>query len=71
MIGKILKHMRIQNKLKQKELAKLTNIKQNTLSQYETESRQITFNNIEMIANKCGYKIYFENENDRFESKEI
>ena len=71
MIGKILKHMRIQNKLKQKELAKLTNIKQNTLSQYETESRQITFSNIEMIANKCGYKIYFENENDRFESKEI
>ena len=63
--------MRTQNKLKQKELAKLTNIKQNTLSQYETESRQITFKNIEMIANKCGYKIYFENENDRFESKEI
>lgn len=34
MIGKILKRMRAQKKLKQRELSKIINIPQNTISQY-------------------------------------
>ena len=71
MIGKVLKYMRIQKKLKQSDLAKIINIKQNTLSRYETETTDINFETLEKIARKCGYKIYFENEKEKFESKDI
>ena len=33
----------------------------NTISQYETESRQPDFATIEKIANECGYEILFYN----------
>ncbi len=68
MIGKALKYMRKNNNFKQEIIAKKLNIKCNTLSQYETENRQASFEIIEKIANMCGYKIYFENDNlnDRF-----
>ena len=73
MIGKVLKYMRTKNNLSQEELSNLIYIKQNTLSRYETETNDINFETIEKIANKCGYKIYFENSNfkDKFESKDI
>ena len=43
MIGKILKTMRLTKGLKQSEVSKLTNIPQNTISQYENEKIQPTF----------------------------
>ena len=61
MIGKALKFMINSKKLNQKEIAKLINTKQNTLSRYETETTDINFETIEKIANECGYEILFYN----------
>lgn len=71
MIGKILKTMRNKKKLKQSELAKIINIPQNTISQYENEKIQPTFEIIEKIATACEYKIEFKNKNDILTSKNI
>lgn len=60
MIGKALKYMRLKNKFCQEEIAKQINIRSNALSQYETGSRQPTFETIEKIANICEFDIYFQ-----------
>lgn len=59
MIGKTLKYMRKNKKLKQDVLAKQIGISQQNLSRYENEQRIISFDTIEKIANTCGYEIYF------------
>ena len=64
MIGKVLKYMRNEKGLKQMELAKRVGVGNSTISQYETEIRQATFDIIEKIAKECGYKVYFENEKE-------
>ena len=64
MIGKILKTMRKINGLKQSDISKITNIPQNTLSQYENEKIQPTFEIIEKVANVCGYEVMFKNKTD-------
>lgn len=61
MINEILKYMRKQKKLSQKELAKSLNIAQTTLSGYETIYSHPTYEMIEEIANKCNYDIIFRN----------
>ena len=61
MIGKILKTMRKHNNYKQSDISKLTNIPQNTLSQYENEVIQPTFETIKKIADSCNFKITFVN----------
>ena len=61
MIGKILKYMRNQKKLKQSQLSKLLNIAQTTLSGYETNYSNPTYEIIEKIANNCDYEIIFRN----------
>ena len=61
MIGKALKYMRKQKKLKQADLIKILNIGQSTLSDYETEKISVDFSIIEKIASICDYDIYFEN----------
>lgn len=61
MIGKILRTMRRKNNLSQEQIGKLTGYAKNTISQYETETRQADFDVIEKIANECGYKIVFYN----------
>ena len=61
MIGKAIKYMRKKSNFKQEEIAKTLNVKNNTVSQYETGSREPTFAVIEKIARKCGYAIYFVN----------
>lgn len=71
MIGKTLKYMRKQKKLSQVEIAKRLNIKQNTLSRYETETADITFEMIEKIANICGYQIFFENDKEKIRAQDI
>ena len=71
MIGKILKYMRRKQELNQEDLAKITNIPQNTISQYETGRIQPTFEIIETIANGCGYDVEFKNNDDIVNSKNI
>ena len=48
-------------------------INQQSLSRYENEQRQIDFDTIEKIANNCGYKIFFINEEtkDKFQVKDL
>lgn len=73
MISKILKTMRKKAHLTQNQLSKLCNMANTTLSGYENNYREPTFEIIEKIANECGYKIYFKNENtnDILTSKNI
>ncbi len=61
MIGKALKYMRNQNNLSQEKMSLLTNIGRSTLSDYEREKTDISFENIEKIANMCNYEILFKN----------
>ncbi len=76
MIGKFLKTMRHYAKLKQSDITKLTGIPQCTLSQYETESRQPTFEIINKIAKACDFEIIFKHKDttltpDNIDRKEI
>ena len=71
MIGKILKTMRNKKNFKQSELAIMTNIPQNTISQYENEKIQPTFEIIEKIANACDFKIEFKCKDEILTSKNI
>ena len=73
MIGNVLRYMRRKNNFKQEQISKITGVARNTVSQYETETIQPTFETIEKIANECGYKIYFESNDgkERFQSKDI
>lgn len=61
MIGKIIKHMRLQKGYKQEVLGELLNVRGNTITQYEKGQRNPTFDTIEKIANHCNYTIYFKN----------
>ena len=61
MVGSILKTKRRKNNLSQEQIGKLVGYAKNTISQYETESRQPDFATIEKIANECGYEILFYN----------
>ena len=67
MIGKILKYIRKENNLTQKQLAQNLNIAQTTLSGYETNYSNPTFEEIEKIANNCNYEIIFRNKNTKKE----
>lgn len=71
MIGKALKYMRIKKGLNQEELGKILNISQQNLSRYEKNQRIISFETIEKISKICGYKIYFVNENEKFQVKDL
>lgn len=71
MIGNVLKYMRISNGLNQEQLGKILNLSQQNLSRYENNQRIISFDMIEKIAHECGYKIYFESKNERFEAKDL
>lgn len=61
MIGKAIKYMRKQKGYKQQLLGELINVKDNTITQYELERRNPTFDTIEKIAQVCDYTIYFKN----------
>ena len=63
MIGKIIKYMRKNKELSQEDLATLLQMNRTTLGNYETETRQPTFETIEKISNKCGYKILMKKKN--------
>ena len=71
MIGKALKYMRKKLNYKQEVLARMLGISQQNLSRYEKNQRIVSFETIEKIANECGYKIYFESKEDKFELKDL
>ena len=71
MIGKILKTMRKIKGLKQSDVSCLTNIPQNTISQYENGKIQPTFEIIEKLANIYNFKINFSNNEITLNSKNI
>ena len=71
MIGKILKTMRKIKGLKQSDVSCLTNIPQNTISQYENGKIQPTFEIIEKLANIYNFKIIFSNNEITLNSKNI
>lgn len=65
MIEKILITMRRESGLTQKEISDKTFIGRSTLSDYEREKTDISFENIEKIANVCNYKILFVNKKNQ------
>lgn len=69
MISKMLKFMRNEKGLNQLQLAKLLNIAQTTLSGYETNYSNPTFEIIEKIANNCDFEIIFRNKKNKKEYK--
>ena len=71
MIGKTIKYMRINKGFTQENLGKLCNIGRTTLSDYEREKTNIDFDTLEKISKICGYKIYFVNEREKFQVKDL
>jgi len=67
MISKIITYLRKSKNYKQKELAEKCNIAISTISGYETNYSQPTFEMIEKIANVCGYEIIFRNKETKEE----
>lgn len=61
MIGKIIKYMRIEKGYTQEKMAKIINIGQSSLSDYENGKSTIDFELIEEIAKECDYEIIFRN----------
>ncbi|MEG1597440.1 MAG: helix-turn-helix transcriptional regulator [Bacilli bacterium] len=60
MIGRILRKMRKDSNLSQKQLAYMLKIDQTTLSGWERGYREPIFESIEEIAKLCGYEITFK-----------
>lgn len=69
MIGKALKYMREKNNISQEKLSLMTNIGRSTISDYEREKTDISFENIERIAKICDYDIIFKNNKTKDEFK--
>ncbi len=65
MIGKMIRFMRINKGLKQKELAKKIKISDSTLAHYESGYRSITLETANNIANACGFDIIFIDQNTK------
>ena len=64
-IGSILKNMRTTNtKYTQKDLGKLLSLADNTISSYERENSQPSFETIVKIAKLCDYEIKFRQESN-------
>ncbi len=65
MIGKIIKTMRHECNMSQEELSKKVFLGRTTISDYERVKTDINFENLEKIANACGYDIIFQNRKDK------
>ena len=63
--GNLIKTMRRENGRCQEELANKVYIGRTTLSDYEREKTDINLDNLEKIANVCGYEIFFINKKDK------
>ncbi len=67
MLGKMLKILRSNTGYNQTELAKKINIAQTTLSGYETNYAEPSFETLEKIAEECGFEIIFRNKETKQE----
>lgn len=65
MIGKIIKTMRRESGLSQQDLADRVYIGRTTLSDYERMKTDINFENIEKIANTCGFEVIFRSKKNK------
>lgn len=65
MVGKIIKTMRHENNYSQEELAKKVYLGRSTLSDYEREKTNINFDDLEKIAEACGYNVIFINKKNK------
>ncbi len=70
MIGTIIKNMRVEKGFSQKELGRLLNLADTTISSYERGNSQPDFDTILMIFAICGYKIKLMDENGATHSLE-
>lgn len=70
MIGMILKNMRLSNGLSQKDLGKLLNLADTTISSYERENSNPDFETIIKISKICNYEIIFKDKNNNLISVE-
>ena len=59
MIGRILRNIRKINKKNQKQIGKELNLAENTISNYETEYSNPTFDTILKFVNVCDFDIQF------------
>ena len=59
MIGTILRNMRKIKGLTQAQIGKKLNLAENTISNYETEYSNPTFNTIKKIVDVCDFDIQF------------
>lgn len=73
MIGMILRNIRKMKGLTQKQISNKLNLAENTISNYETEISNPTFNVINKIANICDFEIQFVNKknNKTYAIKEL
>ncbi len=73
MIGMILRNIRKMKGLTQKQISNKLNLAENTISNYETEISNPTFNVINKIANICDFEIQFINKknNKTYSIKEL
>lgn len=58
-VFKNIKNLRVDNDIKQKEIAKLLNISQNTYSQYETGVIALTAEVLIKLADYYGVSVYY------------
>ncbi|MCI9366023.1 MAG: helix-turn-helix transcriptional regulator [Clostridia bacterium] len=73
MIGMILRNIRKMKGLTQKQISNKLNLAENTISNYETEISNPTFNVINKIANICDFEIQFvdKKNNKTYSIKEL
>lgn len=64
MVGIILRNIRKLKKLKQSELADKLNVAINTISNYETEYSNITFESAIKFIHECNFDIQLINKED-------
>lgn len=65
MIGTIIKNMRTEVGLSQKQLGKMLNVADTTISSYERGNSQLDFDTIIMIFELCGYQLRIEDSNHK------
>lgn len=65
MIGRILRNIRKINKQTQEQIGKELNLAENTISNYETEYSNPTFDTIIKFINVCDFDVQFIDKNSK------
>ena len=63
MVDKIIRYMRLQGGYSQTEIAELLELKQNSISDYERNVSQPSYETVAQIAKICDYEIVFIDKN--------